>query len=272
MISLLDDPDPYVFEVIRKHILQMGRQVLGHLQALRYTSESQLAVERAELLISEIKFKDTKKALHRWAVAAQHDIIDFIDIIDGWLSREQVRTLARCRIRRLANAVWLDIDELLSAREKFSNIAHSFMTVRGVELEKVSENWRHYVLSEAVAEGRMSDWLVVLLFVGVCQRCGLDVWGSVADQYVWAMLMEGRKPVLFFNLYAGDLVCDRKMAHFLVEELYPELGLELYTLLKPVDNLTLTSNYLRVVGDLLYQAGRKGEACMLGELSGQLQL
>jgi hypothetical protein len=81
IISLLDDPDPIIFEQISKKILSLGTTVIPMLESQWEQSLDALLQQRIEQLIHQIQYNTVKEELKTWASSGSFDLLSgFITI------------------------------------------------------------------------------------------------------------------------------------------------------------------------------------------------
>ena len=76
LISLLEDPDNEVFKHVKEKLIELGSISLPMLELAWESNFDSLIQERAEVIIGEIQFNDSKNKLQDWINSDKKDLLD----------------------------------------------------------------------------------------------------------------------------------------------------------------------------------------------------
>jgi len=129
IISLLDDPDKFVYEMIEKEILKEDAGIINHLEKIWETSLDELLQLRIENLIQQIQFNETSKKIKNWSKQEHVDLFEGFFLISQYQYPELKLKSVKNKIRKISNEVWLEISNRLTSIEKITILNHIFYDV-----------------------------------------------------------------------------------------------------------------------------------------------
>ncbi|HEY3371623.1 MAG TPA: transglutaminase-like domain-containing protein, partial [Prolixibacteraceae bacterium] len=126
LITLLDDPDNSVFNLVLDELLKEDISVVDQLEHIWETSLDELVQIRIEGIIQEIQLKDTKVKIKNWADQATLDLFEGFFLISRHQYPEIKFKYIQQQLEKIRKDVWLEFRNSLTALEKIAVLNHIF--------------------------------------------------------------------------------------------------------------------------------------------------
>lgn len=126
LITLLDDPDEAVFEMVEKQLLHADSKIINQLEQVWETSLDEMIQTRIENLIQQIQFKETRTKIHNWGTQEQVDLFEGFFLITRYQYPDIKLKYIKSKIQKISNDVWLEISNKLTSLEKITVLNHIF--------------------------------------------------------------------------------------------------------------------------------------------------
>lgn len=124
LISLLDDPDEMVFEMVEQELLKENHTIIPVLEKKWENSFDEVSQERIENLIQDLQFKKTKAFLLNWISSPNPDLLNGFLITDRF-QYPDINTMAvHLKLEKIRNEVWLELNDSLTLLEKITVLNH----------------------------------------------------------------------------------------------------------------------------------------------------
>jgi len=140
LISLLDDPDESVFNLVLEEITKENISIVDRLEHIWETSLDELVQNRIESIIQKIQLNDTKEKIMDWSHQQK------IDLFEGFflISRHQYPELKLKpivnQLEKIRKEIWLEFRISLTALEKITILNHIFYDHYKFKLDKNDED------------------------------------------------------------------------------------------------------------------------------------
>lgn len=126
LISLLDDPDDSVFQLIQGEILKEGVPIIERLEHIWETSLDDLVQKRIELLVQSIQLNDTKHQIRLWASNEKLDLFEGVFLISRYQYPGIKLKNIQNQIEKIRKEVWLEYKSSFTSLEKITILNHVF--------------------------------------------------------------------------------------------------------------------------------------------------
>ncbi len=131
LISLLDDPDNAVYEMVEKELLKENENIIPVLEEKWESSFDGNSQERIENIIQNLQFNETKNMLDHWLMTDS----DVRDLLNGYLiiDRFQYPDLnpinIQLKVENIRKKIWLELNNSLTLLEKTTILNHFLFNV-----------------------------------------------------------------------------------------------------------------------------------------------
>lgn len=237
IISLLDDPDPIIFEQISKKILSLGTTVIPMLESQWEQSLDALLQQRIEQLIHQIQYNTVKKELKTWASSGSFDLLSgFITIARLQYPELDEQKLIN-QIEAIKRDAWIELRYDTSPLEKVKILNHVFYSINGFTGNTTNFHDPQNSYINNVLESRRGNQIsLAVIYSIVAQRLDIPIYGvNLPQHFVLAYLDEkqeyphissGEANGILFYINAfnkGSVFNRRDVDHFLKQlEIQPE--------------------------------------------------
>ena len=126
LITLLDDPDESVFEMVEQELITEDSDIIDQLEQIWETSLDELLQTRIENLIQQIQFSETKSKIWSWASRRGVDLFEGFFLITQYQYPDLKLKHIKTKIQKISNDVWLEINNRLTSLEKITVLNHVF--------------------------------------------------------------------------------------------------------------------------------------------------
>lgn len=126
LITLLDDPDQSVFNLVLDELLKEDVSVVEKLEHIWETSLDELVQDRIEEIIQEIQLKDTRDKIKQWAKQETLDLFEGFFLISRHQYPEIKFKAIQAQMEKIRKEVWIEFRNSLTALEKISILNHIF--------------------------------------------------------------------------------------------------------------------------------------------------
>ncbi len=129
LISLVDDQDESVFELVQGQIMDLGGDVLPLLTEAYDRSESELMSARLEHLIAQLTLINTREEIRDWKNNNSRNLYQGLSIIATYqYPKLDIEKITRT-INKIRQELWLEINDNMTALEKVRILNHLFFDI-----------------------------------------------------------------------------------------------------------------------------------------------
>jgi len=125
LVSLLDDEDREVVELVEKKILSLGKDVVPFLEEAWHTIEVPKTQKRIENLIHSMQFQTFRQRLFRWVSSGGDDLLEGMWIVATYSYPDLAYHELRREMEQLFYDIWVEFKEDMRPADKvkmFNNI------------------------------------------------------------------------------------------------------------------------------------------------------
>ena len=126
LITLLDDPDDSVFNMVLVEMLKEDISIVDRLEHIWETSFEKLVQERIEFIIQQIQLNDTKEKIKNWANQETLDLFEGIFLISRYQYPELKLKSIQIQLEKIRKDIWLEFKNSLTSLEKITILNHIF--------------------------------------------------------------------------------------------------------------------------------------------------
>lgn len=177
-IKLLDDPDEAIYHVVRKSIINEGKNALPLLEEAWGSMLNPFVQERIEEIIKTIQFSDVQQELLQWKNNNERDLAYGAYIIAKYLYYDLPWEEINAKIESIRKEVWLELNQDLTALEKIRLLNHFIFEIHGFNPNTTNINNPQYYFINNVLETKKGNTLTLaILYISVAQRLQLPIFG-----------------------------------------------------------------------------------------------
>ena len=126
LITLLDDPDDSVFNLVLEEMLKQDISIVDRLEHIGETSFEKLVQKRIEIIIQQIQLKETKEKIRNWATQKTLNLFEGIFLISRHQYPELRLKSVQLQLEKIRKDIWLEFRNSLTSLEKITILNHVF--------------------------------------------------------------------------------------------------------------------------------------------------
>jgi regulator of sirC expression with transglutaminase-like and TPR domain len=273
LISLLDDPDEAVFQMVRDELISMGQPVIPELEQSWEHITDPAHQARIESLIHHIQLTDVREKLLSWAQSEQPSAFDGALLVARFqypdLNEDRVRIL----MDQIRQDIWIEVNDKLTALEIARVMNHIIFDIHGFSGNASDFHSPSNSFINQVLETRKGNPLSLsIIYQELARRLDIPVYGvNLPQHFVLAFLdrdhhlplpdAQEEQPVLFYiNAFSkGSMFQRRDIDQYLQNlKLQPELWY--YNPCSPVEMIR------RLLNNLIFSFEKAGNKTKVNEL------
>jgi regulator of sirC expression with transglutaminase-like and TPR domain len=266
LISLVDDQDDSVFELVQGQIISLGGDVLPLLTEAYDRSESELMSARLENLIAQLRLISTRERIRKWKNEESRNLYLGLSIIATYqYPKLDIEKITRT-INKIRQELWLEINDNMTALEKVRILNHLFFDIhmfRGDSKDFFAPE--NSFLNDVVIRKKGNPISLSAIYSIVAQSVNIPIYGvnmpnhfivAFADRLYTQPLSDIKiNDILFYvnPFNRGEIYSLKEMRHFLTSmKIVPR---DQYLL--PCSNITIVKRSLKNLINIYENLGKK---------------
>ena len=247
LISLLDDPDPKIFDEVKGKLISFGDDVIPFLENAWESSFDILLQNRIEDIIHHLQFENNKIELVNWK-KSDKDLIGGAIIIAKYQYPDLEEDKIRDYIKQITQDVWIELNENLTALEKVKVLNRMIFDVHGFygNTKNINSPKNSYI-NNVIERKKGNPITLGILYLAICQKLDIPMHGVDVPAHFILTYTDDNKNVLFYlNIFNKGAVFNSHDIDKFLEQLKIAPKDEYYI---PCSNLTIIR---RLVQHLIY--------------------
>lgn len=176
LISLLDDPDQAVFEMVERELLKEDSLQVEELEHIWETSLDELIQTRIENLIQQIQFRQTSRKIRNWSKQKEVDLFEGFFLISQYQYPELKLKDIQSQLKKIGNDVWLEINNRLTSIERITVLNHILFDVNkfGINMSNLQSPQNGY-LNQLLETKKGNPVSLAILYLLIARELGFPV-------------------------------------------------------------------------------------------------
>jgi len=175
-ISLLDDSDQRIFNLVRESIINKGESIIPVLEDAWTRSQTPIVHHRIEDIIHDIYLNDILDSVSKWVDSGAKDLFEILFLISKFYYQSINKEDLYSTIIEIKNDIWLELNDNLTAIEKIKVFNQIFFEKYKFSKTETS-NKSLFFLSELLVSKKGNDMSVALLYLLVADLLDLPLVG-----------------------------------------------------------------------------------------------
>ena len=176
LITLLDDPDQSVFNLVLDELLKEDVSVVEKLEHIWETSLDELVQDRIEEIIQEIQLKDSKDKIKQWANQETLDLFEGFFLISRYQYPEIKFKAIQAQMDKIRKDVWIEFRNSLTALEKISILNHIFYSHYKFEVDEFNpDNPQNSYINRILETRKANPVSIAILYTLIARLLELPV-------------------------------------------------------------------------------------------------
>jgi hypothetical protein len=276
LITLLDDPDEVIYTQVKDRFVILGPPAIPHLETAWENSFDAIMQKRIEIIIHTIQFEILQKALKKWAIEEQEDLLKGILILSRYQYPDLNETKIRKDLGQIKQDVWLELNDDLTAIEKVKVLNHILF-----EVHQFSGNITNYhapqnsFINNVLESKKGNPLMLSVLYMLICKELNIPIYGiNLPQHFVLAYLNDNANlidvnnktlsnNILFYiNPFSKGLIFNQKDIDQFLKQLNLEAEAKYYI---PCSNIEIVK---RSLNNLIFSYEKLGYLEKVDELKG----
>jgi len=258
LIQLLDDPDITVFEEVSKYLIDIGEEVIPHLEKEWEISFNDLVQERLETIIQSIQLNTLKEELNNWLNRETQNLLEGAYMIARTQYPDLPYKPLEEKIEQIRKDVWIELNDNLTALEKVRIINHILYDVYKMGPNKGDYfSPRNNYINVVLESGKGNPVSIAIIYEEIARRLNLPIKGvnlpgqfilAYVDPYVIAQQkpVTGPGDILFYisMVQKGSVLSIKEIEYYLKQLNNTPLEPQYYLPCSPVETIGRMVNNL----------------------------
>ena len=276
LITLLDDPDEVIYSQVKDRFVILGPPAIPHLETAWENSFDAIMQKRIEIIIHTIQFEILQKALKKWAVEEQEDLLKGILILSRYQYPDLNETKIRKDLGQIKQDVWLELNDDLTAIEKVKVLNHILF-----EVHQFSGNITNYhapqnsFINNVLESKKGNPLMLSVLYMLICKELNIPIYGiNLPQHFVLAYLNDyanlidvnnktlSNNILFYINPFSKGLIFNQKDIDQFLKQLNLEPEAKYYI---PCSNIEIVK---RSLNNLIFSYEKLGYLEKVDELKG----
>ena len=276
LITLLDDPDEVIYSQVKDRFVILGPPAIPHLETAWENSFDAIMQKRIEIIIHTIQFEILQKALKKWAIEEQEDLLKGILILSRYQYPDLNETKIRKDLGQIKQDVWLELNDDLTAIEKVKVLNHILF-----EVHQFSGNITNYhapqnsFINNVLESKKGNPLMLSVLYMLICKELNIPIYGiNLPQHFVLAYLNDyanlidvnnktlSNNILFYINPFSKGLIFNQKDIDQFLKQLNLEAEAKYYI---PCSNVEIVK---RSLNNLIFSYEKLGYLEKVDELKG----
>ncbi len=280
LVSMVDEPDPDVYNEISSRIVSWGNQAMPFLEDAYYDTADYEVRKRLDSLLKRIRYEGLSNFLMEWVSFQNNDLLEaWIQVTEYFypaFNREAIHE----HLVKIKNDVWLEMNENLTALEQIKVFNHIFYGSHRFKGNIDDYHNPENSFINKVLEKRIGNPLSLgIVYMIIAQKVDLPVRGiNLPDHFVLAYMGERfdtesmkihyDQPLFYINAFSnGSIFSSKGINTFLLK-----LGMEpLPSFFEPCSHNEIIMRMLNNILVSFDQAGQAEKIAGIKELRDQIE-
>lgn len=231
LISMVDEPDPDVYNEISSRIVSLGRHAMPFLENAYYDTVDYEIRERLDSLLKSIRYDQFSNILIDWASYKNNDLLEaWMQVTEYFypaFNKENIHE----QLAQIRNDIWLEMNENLTALEQIKVFNHVFYGSHQFKGNIDDYHNPENSFINKVLEKRTGNPLSLgLVYMIIAQKVDLPVRGiNLPDHFVLAymgerfdtvsMKIHNDKPLFYINAFSNGSIFSSKGINTFLQQL-----------------------------------------------------
>lgn len=172
LITLLDDPDTTVFQMVQHELLKEDEEIIPALEKKWEQSFDENSQNRIENIIQSLQFKRTFSGLKNWInqTPGKQDIFEGFCAVDKFQYPDLNPLNLTLKIENLRKSIWLELNNSLTLLEKTTILNHFIFNLNGYSVNLSNPNSPQNCFLNQILETKRGNPVSMSIFYTIIAR------------------------------------------------------------------------------------------------------
>ncbi|WP_319502946.1 transglutaminase-like domain-containing protein [uncultured Draconibacterium sp.] len=172
LITLLDDPDTTVFQMVQQELLKEDEEIIPALEKKWEQSFDENSQNRIENIIQSLQFKRTFSGLNNWInqTPGTQDLFEGFCAVDKFQYPDLNPLNLTLKIENLRKSIWLELNNSLTLLEKTTILNHFIFNLNGYSVNLSNPNSPQNCFLNQVLDTKRGNPVSMSIFYTIIAR------------------------------------------------------------------------------------------------------
>jgi len=177
LITLLDDPDDSVFNLVLEEIIKEDISIVDRLEHIWETSFEELVQKRIEFIIQQIQLRDTKEKIKNWANQETLDLFEEMFLISRYQYPELKLKSVQNQLEKIRKDIWLEFRNSLNSIERITILNHIFFDQYKFQVDrKNTESPQNCYINRVLDTRKGNPISITIIYTLIARSLNLPVY------------------------------------------------------------------------------------------------
>lgn len=177
LITLLDDPDDSVFNLVLEEIIKEDISIVDRLEHIWETSFEELVQKRIEFIIQQIQLRDTKEKIKNWANQETLDLFEGMFLISRYQYPELKLKSVQNQLEKIRKDIWLEFRNSLNSLERITILNHIFFDQYKFHVDrKNTESPQNCYINRVLDTRKGNPISITIIYILIARSLNLPVY------------------------------------------------------------------------------------------------
>ena len=254
LINLLDDSDVEIYSHVESRLLDLGFEVIPHLEKTWESTFDILLQQRIEELIHKIQFNQVKFDLQSWAISGAFDLLSGFITISKYQYPELDEQKILNQIEAIKRDAWIELRYDTSPVEKVKILNHVIYNLHGFTGNVTNYGDPQNSYLNVVMDSRRGNQIsLAIVYSVIAQRLDIPIYGVnlpqhfilayIDEQNDYQDLHDDQQGILFYiNAFNKGFIFNKRDVDYFLKQLNVTPHLNFY---QPCSNIQIMKRVLR---------------------------
>ncbi len=175
LLSLIDDPDPEVYQTVEQRLMSYGSPLIPQLENFWETAISLEVQERIEMVIHRIQFTDLKQELSQW-LTGDHELLHGALLVSKYAYPELQGMKSLQEFEKMRRNLWLEMNNFITPVEQvkiFESILYNYYKMQGGEINYSKPD--DFAIHKVIESKKGNALTAGILYLSLAEKLDLPV-------------------------------------------------------------------------------------------------
>jgi regulator of sirC expression with transglutaminase-like and TPR domain len=184
LISLLDDPDEFIYENVFNKIVEFGPQIIPFLEQEWEHNIDELVQLRLENIVHTLQFYEVKANLKTWLLNEPTNLFNFLQVLNKYQFPDIDSKKISNEVDELKRMIWLEMNANLTPLEQMKLFNTMFFKFAKFGANITHENAPNFSYLSYILETKQGNPMgLALLYLIVAQELRMPIYGVCLKDY-----------------------------------------------------------------------------------------
>jgi len=197
LVSLIDEPNEDMYDVVRQKILGYGESAIHTLEDIWGNTFNEGMSLRIESIIDDIRQETLLTQYNNWFNNSESNIIEGLSIITSYFQPDLEKDYYNKLFDKICRDTWLELNDNLTALEKIKVLNHVFYSVYKFKTDITKNSIpEEYFLNKILELKQGNAVSLGIIYIAVAQKLGIPISGvDLPNSFILAYTIKQKSSI-----------------------------------------------------------------------------